>query len=170
MQNIKLTPTRQAVIEETLKRSQADAKECVDKYAIVTYDLAVAKITRQIQIQNSPEFDDCFIQSGQLQPILPVISSVNKTLERNGTAYLLSEVKIIIAGVSIKKFQRGKSYNRCRSGNLLLSTAMHGLYLERFIEDMHQLICCRNLETVQIGKICPGCPAIFKDLYLEETL
>ena len=50
MQNIKLPPTREAIIEETLKRSQADAKECVDKYAIVTYDLAVAKIARQIQI------------------------------------------------------------------------------------------------------------------------
>ena len=170
MQNIKLSPIREAVIEETLKRSQADAKKYVDKYAIVTYDLAVAKMARQIQIQNSPEFDDCFIQSGQLKPVLSVISPITKTLEGSGTVYLLSEVKIIIAGGSINKFQRGKSYSRCRSGSLLLSTTMHGLHLERFIEDMRQLICCRNLETGQVGKICPGCPAIFKDLYLEETL
>ena len=35
------------------ERSQAVAKECGDKYAIVTYGLAAAKVARQIQIQNS---------------------------------------------------------------------------------------------------------------------
>ena len=49
-------------MKETSKRSQAVvAKECGDKYAIVKYDLAVAKIAKQIQIQNSPKCDDCFI-------------------------------------------------------------------------------------------------------------
>ena len=56
-------------------------------------------------------------------------------MEGSGVAYLLSEAKII-AGGSINKFLRRKSYNRCRRGNLLLATAMHGLHLERFIEDM----------------------------------
>ena len=49
-------------MKETLKRSQVVAKECGDKYTIVIYNLAVAKIARQIQIQNSPKFDDFFIQ------------------------------------------------------------------------------------------------------------
>ena len=61
MQNIRLPPTREDVVKETLKISQAVAKECGDKYAIITYDLAVVKIARQIKIQNSPEFTDCFI-------------------------------------------------------------------------------------------------------------
>ena len=52
MQNTMLPPTREDVIKETLNRSQAVAKECGDKYAIVTYGLAAAKIARQIQIQN----------------------------------------------------------------------------------------------------------------------
>ena len=55
MQNIRLPPTREDVVKETLKRSQAVANECGDKYAIVTYDLAVATIARRIQIQNSPK-------------------------------------------------------------------------------------------------------------------
>ena len=33
------------------ERSQAVAKECGDKYAIVTYDLAVAKIARQFRFK-----------------------------------------------------------------------------------------------------------------------
>ena len=49
-------------MKETLKRSQAVAKECGDQYTTVIYNLAVAKIVRQIQIQNSPKFDDFFIQ------------------------------------------------------------------------------------------------------------
>ena len=50
MQNVRLPPTREDVVKETLKRSQAVAKECGDKYAIAKCDLVVAKIGRQFQI------------------------------------------------------------------------------------------------------------------------
>ena len=43
---MRLPPTREDIVKETLKRSQAAAKESGDKYATVTHDLAVAKITR----------------------------------------------------------------------------------------------------------------------------
>ena len=81
MQNIRLPPTRENVMKETLNRSQAVAKEC-------------------------------------------------------GNKYLLSEAKIITGGL-INKFLKGKSYNHCHRGNLLLATAMHGSHLERFIEYMN---------------------------------
>ena len=136
MQNIRLPPTRKDVVKKTLKRSEAVAKECGDKYAIVTYSLAVAKITRQIQIQNSPKFDDCFIRFVQFHTLLSLFSSISKILEESGATYLLSEAKII-AGGSINKFLKEKSLNRCRRGNLLVATAMHSLHLERFIEDMN---------------------------------
>ena len=121
MHNIRLPPTREDVVKETLKRSQAVAKECGDEYVIVTYDLVVAKIARQIQIQNSPKFDDCFIQFGQFHIILSLFSSIVKVLEGSSAAYLLSKAKII-AGGSIHKFLWGKSYSRCLRGNLLLAS------------------------------------------------
>ena len=62
MQNIRLPPTRENIVKEFLKRSQAVAKECADEYAIVTYNLAVAKITNSDL--NSRKVDDCFIQFG----------------------------------------------------------------------------------------------------------
>ena len=43
MQNIRLPPTREDVVKETLKRSQEVAKKCGHKYAIATSDLAVPK-------------------------------------------------------------------------------------------------------------------------------
>ena len=69
MQNIRIPPTED-VVKETLKRSQAVAKESRDKYTIVIYNLAVAKIARQIQIQNPPKFDDFFIQWREM--VLPI--------------------------------------------------------------------------------------------------
>ena len=56
-------------------------------------------------------------------------------LEGSGVAYLPSEAQIIACG-SINKFLKQKPYNHCRCGNLLLA-AMHGLHLERFIEDIN---------------------------------
>ena len=96
MQNIRLPRTREDVVKETLKRSQAVAKECGDKYAIVTYDLAVAKVARQIQLQNSPKFGDCFIQFGQFHTILSLFSSIGKILKVSGAAYLLSERSLLV--------------------------------------------------------------------------
>ena len=57
-------------MKETLKRAQAVAKECGDKHTIVIYNLAVTKNARQIQIQNSPKFDDFFIQWKEM--VLPI--------------------------------------------------------------------------------------------------
>ena len=136
MQNTMLPPTREDIVKETLNRSQAVAKECGDKYAIVTYGLAAAKIARQIQIQNSSKLFHTVRSTPYNFFHFSLFSSIGKILEESGAAYLLSEAKII-AGGSINKFVRGKSYSRCCRGNLLLATAMHGLYLERFIEDMN---------------------------------
>ena len=46
MQNIRLPPTRENVVKESVEGSQSFAKKCGATYAIVTYDLAVAKIAR----------------------------------------------------------------------------------------------------------------------------
>ena len=105
MQNIRLLPKREDVVKEILKRSQVVVKECGDKYTIVTYNLAVVKTARHIQIQNSPEFDERFIDLGQIHTILSLFSSKGKILEGSAAAYLLSEAKII-ARSSINKFLR----------------------------------------------------------------
>ena len=48
--------------------------------------------------------------------------------------FALVESKIIAAG-SLNRFLKGKSYNRCRRGHILLSTALHGLHFQRFLHD-----------------------------------
>jgi hypothetical protein len=46
MENIELPTMRLDVVRETMSRSQKFASECGDKYAVVTYDLAIAIIPK----------------------------------------------------------------------------------------------------------------------------
>ena len=51
MHNIQLPPTRDNVIRQTLKVSQEVVTDFEDEFALVTYNLAFAKIARHIQIE-----------------------------------------------------------------------------------------------------------------------
>ena len=117
-----------------MKRSQLVAIEC--NYAIVTYDLAIAKVAKQLQSEESPKFDDVFVMFGAFHIMLNIFSSTGKTMEGSGGPYTLSECKIVAPG-SISRFPKGKMYNRCKRGHTILSAAVHGLHLERFIDDLN---------------------------------
>ena len=55
------------------KRScERNFKGITDSCMGMFHDLEVWKITKQLQIQNSPEFDEFFIQFGQIHAILSV--------------------------------------------------------------------------------------------------
>ena len=70
MKHIQLPPNRVDVVRETLKRLQAVSRECRQMYTIVTYDLAIAKIAKQIQSEDFPQFDDAFLMFGAFHIIL----------------------------------------------------------------------------------------------------
>ena len=61
IQHIKLPKTRNDVVKDTLRQSQIVASKCNEPYALVTYDLAVAKIAKQIQATEKPLFDNVFM-------------------------------------------------------------------------------------------------------------
>ena len=65
-----------------------------------------------------------------------MFSSLGKLIERSGGPYTLGESGLISIG-SINKFLKGKMYNRCRRGHLLLSAALQGLYFKKFIDDVN---------------------------------
>ena len=58
---INLSPTSNAVVMETMKRSLSIAQECNRNTIAVTYALAIAKIALQIQHEESPNFDQLFV-------------------------------------------------------------------------------------------------------------
>ena len=56
-----MSPTSHAVIIETLKKSLRIAAECEKQCIVVAYDLAIAKMAYQIQLEEKPKFDSIFI-------------------------------------------------------------------------------------------------------------
>ena len=133
-ETIQLPPNRVDVVREKLKRSQTVSRECRQKNTIVTYDLAIAKIAKQIQSEDFPQFD-IFIMFRPFHIVLYTFSSVRKIIEGSGGPYVLSEAKIVAPG-SINQFLKGKMYNRCKRTHTLLAIAFRGLHVAKFIEDM----------------------------------
>ena len=64
MKPIQLPPTRTDVVKETMKRSIDIANTIKQRQAFVTYDLAIAKIAKRIQSEESPVYDNLFIMFG----------------------------------------------------------------------------------------------------------
>ena len=64
MKPIQLPPTRIDFVKKTIHPSQIVAKEFGQGYALVTYDLVIAKIVKRIQSKETPTFDNLFILFG----------------------------------------------------------------------------------------------------------
>ena len=54
---ISMSPTSQAVVVETLKKSLRIVAEYEKQGIVVTYDLVIAKTAHQIQSEEKPKFD-----------------------------------------------------------------------------------------------------------------
>ena len=123
MKPIQLPPTGIDVVKETVHRSQIEVEECGQDYALVTYDLTIAKIKR-IQSEETPTFDNLFILFGSFHTEMSFFSSLGRIIEGSGGPYVLSESDIVAMG-STNKFLKGKMYNKCRRGNILSAAAIH---------------------------------------------
>ncbi len=116
-------------------RSQDVSKEYKQRYTVVTYDVAVAKIARKIQSEESPFFDDMFVMFESFHIELSFFSSFGKMIEGSVGPYVL-EVSGVFAEGSLNMFLKGKMYNRCRRLHSMLATCLHGLHLRKFIQDV----------------------------------
>ena len=134
MQHIELPPTRNDVVKETMRRSQIVSAACHQEYTVVAYDLAVAKLAKQIQDAESPEFDKVFVMFGSFHIEMSFFGSLGRIIEGSGGPYVMSEVNVVAPG-SLNKFLKGKMYNRCRRVHILFSTALHSLHFQRFMAD-----------------------------------
>ncbi|RUM44802.1 MAG: hypothetical protein DSY80_04010, partial [Desulfocapsa sp.] len=111
MDNISLPPSRLDVVAETLRISQREASECDEPYAIVHYDLAVAKPALQIQAAEAPMFDNVFICFGPFHIELAYFGVLGYFIDGSGGPQLLTETEVLAPG-SLNGFLLGKHYNR----------------------------------------------------------
>ena len=98
MENIDLPSTRQDVVQETLCRSQIVAQQCGEQFAIVHYDLAIAKPALKIRAQESPKYDNIFICSGTFHIAMAYFGSLGYILESSGGPQILCDSGILAPG------------------------------------------------------------------------
>ena len=86
-------------VQETLKLTRLCAKECNQKYGIVTYDLNAAKPAFQIQATENPLYDDIFIMLGPFHIELTFFKAIGKLIAESGGPSLLTETSVLNEGL-----------------------------------------------------------------------
>ena len=92
---------------ETLRLSQRVAAEC----GVITYDLAIAKPAMQIQVTESPTYDNIFITFGTFHTSMDYFTVLGSLIDGSGGPAVLTESDILAPG-SLDGFLKGKHYNR----------------------------------------------------------
>ena len=134
MDNLNLPPTRLDVVAETMKISQKLAAECGEQYAIVHYDLAVAKLALSIQAEESPTFDNVFVCFGAFHLQMAFHSALCHYLADSGGPQILTDTGVLAPG-SLNGFISGKHYNRCKRLHTLLGLAVQSLHFQQFLDE-----------------------------------
>ena len=117
------SPTDNAVVKETMKRTLNVARETGQEYAVVTYVLAIALKAYSIQALEAPQFDKLLIMLGNFHIELAFYGAVGTLINETAIEFVLTEAEILAEG-SMMGFIKGKFYNRCTRIHELLATAL----------------------------------------------
>ena len=118
-QCISFSPTRTDAIMKTIVQSKRVSEECGSTFAVITYDLAIAKTAKKVLNEEPDEFKDVFIMLGAFHIEGSIFSATGKLVEGSGGPYLLIESDVFAPG-SMNRFLKGKMYNRRRRGHIIL--------------------------------------------------
>ena len=83
MKTITLPPTRADIVRETMIQSEKMSAECGSKYTTITYDLAIAKVAKQIQCEEYPTFDSILVMFGGFRVEQNVFSAIGKIMDHS---------------------------------------------------------------------------------------
>ena len=143
------SPTRIDVVKKTTVESERLSKECASTFAVIIYDLPIAKIGKKAQNKESNKFKGGFIVFRAFYIKGSILSTFGKLTEGSWSLYLLTKLTEgswslylptesgVIEPESMNWFLKGKMYNLWRWGHILLSTALHGLNLYSFLKGRH---------------------------------
>ena len=95
---INQSSTSTAVVKETMKKAQQLAVECGKCEIALTYDLTIAKMAMEIQIEESPTSDNIFVTLGSFHMEMAFFSVIGKYISESGGPHLLTESGIIENG------------------------------------------------------------------------
>ena len=118
-----------------MKRSIDVATEGGRNNIAVTYDLAIAKLAMQIQLEETPIYDSLFIAMGPFHIEMAFFSAIEKIVEESGEPHILNECDVLAKG-SLRSFYKGKNYKRCKRMHETLSLAHQVLHFDAFLDSI----------------------------------
>ena len=136
MENITLPPTILDVVQETLMISEKVRQECGEKYLIVAYDLCIAKPAMRIQEEESPRFDNLFIEIGPFHFRMSYFASIGYFITGSGLDEIIINSNVLGSG-SLSGFLKGKHFNRCTRVHPLLFSALSECHMTTFLNSKH---------------------------------
>ena len=98
MDNYSLPPTRLDVVTQTMRTSQKVAAECGETYAIVHYDLAVAKLALSIQAEESSVYENVCVCFGVFHVQMAYFPAIGTLLADFGGPQVLTDVGVLASG------------------------------------------------------------------------
>ena len=120
---INLSPTDPSVVMETMKRAIQVADECDQKYIVITYDLAIAKMAMQLQSMHKGDFDRIFIHLGPFHIEMSYLKAVGSFIENCGFTNVMVECDLLAAG-SVGGFLSAKNFNRAKRLHILVTLSL----------------------------------------------
>lgn len=115
--------------------SLAVSQEVGQEYAIVTFDLAVAKRAYSLVWQFSDKFNKGIVWIDVFHTICSVLGTIAKMVKGTGLAEILIEAGICASG-SLEKVMSGRHFNRALRVHKLAMEALERLLMNTF-EDTH---------------------------------
>lgn len=131
-------------------RAQNIATTCGQKEIIVTYDLAIAKMAYQIQLTDTPKYDNLFINLGAFHIQIALFKAIGKYIDMCGITEILVESGMLAEG-SVNGFINSKHFNRCKRMHPLTSGALQVLLIEAFLSenDIDSFLIIDDLKQIQ---------------------
>ena len=133
MPNLKEPITSLAVVRQTLGTTLKCGEECNQEYGIVTYDLNGTKPAMQIQVTESPRFDNVFTMLGAFHIVMAFFKALGKFTAESGGPDMLTETGVIASG-SLNGVLTGKHFNHCKRIHPLLALAFESLHFKAFLK------------------------------------
>lgn len=138
-ESINKNSTVQYILEQSLKASSEVGQE----YAIVTFDLAVAKKVYALVWQYSEQFSKVIVRMGVFHTICSLFGTVGKMMKGSGFSEIIIESGICASG-SLDRVMSGKHFNRALRVHKILFEALERLLLTRFEQDHPRDECLSN--------------------------
>ena len=120
--------TVQHILETSLTASQEVGQE----YAIVTFDLAVAKKAYSL-VWQTPSFSKVIVRMGVFHTTCSIFGSIGKLMRGSGLAEIVIESGVCASG-SLEKVLAGKHYNRALRVHKLMNEGLERLLLDKFYD------------------------------------